>query len=205
MSAAPSPTSSPSTRSGTTVFAKSPSTPQDQSIGVLAGLDELARRLGLPRSEMLRADAAHRAWHDGRDQRAARAQGRKGRAAHHRRPSRRAGDARGAEGQPLRPALAAAGAAGAAPAAPRRARAPARGRLGADAARRGLARRRHRDDQAVRRNVGRDLLPARLSQSRPRDRDRTAAAPRRCRTSSSRAPATCCRRSRNSSASRPRS
>jgi N-methylhydantoinase A len=39
---------------GTTVFAKSPSTPQDQSIGVLAGLDELARRLRLSRSEMLK-------------------------------------------------------------------------------------------------------------------------------------------------------
>ena len=38
---------------GNTVFAKSPSTPQDQSIGVLNGLDELARRLGLSRSEML--------------------------------------------------------------------------------------------------------------------------------------------------------
>ncbi|TPQ34834.1 hypothetical protein C2U70_15905, partial [Bradyrhizobium guangdongense] len=30
---------------GHTTFAKSPSTPQDQSIGVMAGLDELARRL----------------------------------------------------------------------------------------------------------------------------------------------------------------
>lgn len=38
---------------GRTVFAKSPSTPQDQSIGVMAGLDELARRLGLPVAEML--------------------------------------------------------------------------------------------------------------------------------------------------------
>jgi N-methylhydantoinase A len=38
---------------GTTFFAKSPSTPQDQSIGVLAGLDELARRLGIARSELL--------------------------------------------------------------------------------------------------------------------------------------------------------
>jgi N-methylhydantoinase A len=38
---------------GATSFAKSPSTPQDQSIGVLAGLDELARRLHLSRSEML--------------------------------------------------------------------------------------------------------------------------------------------------------
>ena len=39
--------------SGRTVFAKSPSTPQDQSIGVMAGLDELARRLNLSRAEML--------------------------------------------------------------------------------------------------------------------------------------------------------
>lgn len=40
---------------GRTVFAKSPSTPQDQSIGVMAGLDELAGRLGLPRADMLAA------------------------------------------------------------------------------------------------------------------------------------------------------
>jgi len=40
---------------GMTVFAKSPSTPQDQSIGVLAGLDELANRLGRPLGEMLAA------------------------------------------------------------------------------------------------------------------------------------------------------
>jgi N-methylhydantoinase A len=38
---------------GRTVFAKSLSTPADQSIGVMAGLDELARRLGLPVGEML--------------------------------------------------------------------------------------------------------------------------------------------------------
>src|ERR1700758_2117585 len=38
---------------GRTVFAKSLSTPQDQSIGVMAGLEELARRLGLPVAEML--------------------------------------------------------------------------------------------------------------------------------------------------------
>jgi N-methylhydantoinase A len=38
---------------GTTSFAKSPSTPQDQSIGVLAGLEELARRLGMPRNKLL--------------------------------------------------------------------------------------------------------------------------------------------------------
>src|SRR6516165_7194161 len=41
--------------SGRTVFAKSPSTPADQSIGVMAGLDELARRLKLTRTEMLAA------------------------------------------------------------------------------------------------------------------------------------------------------
>ncbi|MEW6641769.1 MAG: hydantoinase/oxoprolinase family protein [Pseudomonadota bacterium] len=40
---------------GRTVFAKSPSTPQDQSIGVMSGLDELARRLDLTRAEMLAA------------------------------------------------------------------------------------------------------------------------------------------------------
>src|SRR6202163_3469142 len=39
--------------SGHTVFAKSPSTPADQSIGVMAGLEELARRLKLTREEML--------------------------------------------------------------------------------------------------------------------------------------------------------
>jgi N-methylhydantoinase A len=38
---------------GRTVFAKAPSTPSDQSIGVIAGLDELARRLKLSRAEML--------------------------------------------------------------------------------------------------------------------------------------------------------
>ena len=38
---------------GRTVFAKSPSTPADQSIGVMAGLEELARRLGVTRAEML--------------------------------------------------------------------------------------------------------------------------------------------------------
>src|SRR5882757_2140909 len=40
---------------GHTVFAKSPSTPADQSIGVMAGLDELARRLGVTRAAMLAA------------------------------------------------------------------------------------------------------------------------------------------------------
>src|SRR3954468_23789361 len=39
--------------SGRTIFAKSPSTPADQSLGVMAGLDDLARRLGVTRAEML--------------------------------------------------------------------------------------------------------------------------------------------------------
>jgi N-methylhydantoinase A len=40
---------------GRTVFAKSLSTPEDQSIGVMSGLQELARRLGMPLAEMLAA------------------------------------------------------------------------------------------------------------------------------------------------------
>src|SRR5262249_15330924 len=39
--------------SGRTVFAKSPSTPADQSLGVMTGLEALARRLGVTRSQML--------------------------------------------------------------------------------------------------------------------------------------------------------
>ncbi len=46
---------------GRTVLAKSPSTPDDQSVGVMAGLDELARRLGMERASMLAA--AHRIVH----------------------------------------------------------------------------------------------------------------------------------------------
>ena len=38
---------------GKTVFAKSPSTPSDQSVGVMAGLEELARRLKRTRADML--------------------------------------------------------------------------------------------------------------------------------------------------------
>ena len=38
---------------GATLFAKSPSTPADQSVGVMAGLEELARRLNLSRTDML--------------------------------------------------------------------------------------------------------------------------------------------------------
>src|ERR1700748_237599 len=39
---------------GRAVFAKSLSTPQDQSVGVMAGLDELARRLNLSCADMLK-------------------------------------------------------------------------------------------------------------------------------------------------------
>ncbi|MDE5457676.1 hydantoinase/oxoprolinase family protein [Bradyrhizobium sp. CSA112] len=39
--------------SGRTIFAKSPSTPADQSLGVMTGLEELARRLNVTRAEML--------------------------------------------------------------------------------------------------------------------------------------------------------
>ncbi|MBV9561639.1 MAG: hydantoinase/oxoprolinase family protein [Bradyrhizobium sp.] len=39
--------------SGRTVFAKSLSTPEDQSLGVMTGLEELARRLDLSRADML--------------------------------------------------------------------------------------------------------------------------------------------------------
>ena len=46
---------------GCTVFAKSPSTPDDQSVGVMAGLDELAHRLGMSRASMLAE--AHRIVH----------------------------------------------------------------------------------------------------------------------------------------------
>ena len=40
---------------GKLTLAKSPSTPQDQSLGVMAGLEELAQRLNLSRSDMLKA------------------------------------------------------------------------------------------------------------------------------------------------------
>ncbi|MDB5615905.1 hydantoinase/oxoprolinase family protein [Tardiphaga sp.] len=40
---------------GHTVFAKSPSTPTDQSIGVMTGLEELARRVNLSRAALLAA------------------------------------------------------------------------------------------------------------------------------------------------------
>ena len=80
--------------SGKTVFAKSPSTPADQSVGVMAGLEELARRLKLTRAEMLGRDRPGGSRHHGCDQCPAGAKRRQGRAAHHRGPSRRHRDAR---------------------------------------------------------------------------------------------------------------
>src|SRR5271169_1610443 len=44
-----------SDEAGHAVFAKSPSTPADQSIGVMAGLEQLAKRLNLSRGELLAA------------------------------------------------------------------------------------------------------------------------------------------------------
>jgi len=44
-----------SDETGHAVFAKSPSTPADQSIGVMAGLEELAKRLKMTRGELLAA------------------------------------------------------------------------------------------------------------------------------------------------------
>src|SRR6266478_6504307 len=46
-----------SDEAGHAVFAKSPSTPADQSIGVMAGLEQLAKRLNLSRGELLAATA----------------------------------------------------------------------------------------------------------------------------------------------------
>jgi len=45
-------------RNGRTVFAKSPSTPHDQSVGVIAGLEELARRHELSLAELLERTSA---------------------------------------------------------------------------------------------------------------------------------------------------
>ena len=188
---------------GATSFAKSPSTPQDQSIGVLAGLDELARRLHLSRGEML--EQTQRIVHGATVATNALLE-RKGAkvallttAGHRDVLEMREGlkDNRyDLRSPPPR-------AAGAAQLAARRARTPARRRFGADAARRRIARCGDCNHQAVRRHVGRHLLPARLSQSRTRDRDRAAPARAHCRTCSSPVRATCCRRSRSTSASRP--
>ena len=99
---------------GRTVFAKSPSTPADQSIGVMAGLEELARRLNVTRADMLAA--TDRLVHGTTVATNAllERKGAKVALLDHRRPSRRHRNARRPQARPLRSALAAAGAAGAA-------------------------------------------------------------------------------------------
>ena len=166
---------------GRTVFAKSLSTPQDQSIGVMAGLDELARRLDLSRADMLAqtqrlvhgttvatnallerkgAKVALLTTEGHRDVLEMR-EGLKGNRY----------DLRSPPPEPLVPRELRFGV---------RERLQA-GRRGADAARSSLARRGHRRDQGIRRDLGRDLLPACLSQSRARDRRSRAAGARAAR------------------------
>ena len=127
---------------GRVTLAKVASTPADQSLGVMEGLDRLAEALGIDPCHHARAHRAHRAWHDGGDQCAARAQGRQGRPADHGRPSRHHRDARGAQGRSLQFAPAAADAARAARTSAGCARAHAAGWSRRDRARSRLARRR---------------------------------------------------------------
>ena len=113
-SAGPTPISWPRTRAGGRYLQNRHPPRRISRFGVMAGLDELARRLNVTRAEMLAVDRPAGSRHHGCDQRAAGAQGRKGRAADHRRPSRRHRNARGSQARSLRPAFAAAGAPGAA-------------------------------------------------------------------------------------------
>jgi hypothetical protein len=101
-------------RRGRTVIAKAPSTPADPSLGVLDGLERLARALGTTLAPLLAEHRSHRPRHDRRHQRAAHARRRAGRPAGDRGPSRRPRDARGSEGRALRSAPAASRTAGAA-------------------------------------------------------------------------------------------
>ena len=191
--------------SGRTVFAKSPSTPADQSIGVMAGLEELARRLNVTRAEMLAA--TDRLVHGTTVATNALLERKGAKVAlltteGHRdviemreglKPDRY--DLRSPPPEPL---------------VPRERRFGVRERLKAsgealiplDAASLG-------DTIAAvkefRRDVGRGLLLAFVSQSRPRTCGRRTPGNASCQRSASPDPATCCRRSRNMSASRPRS
>ena len=152
------------------MFAKALSTPQDQSIGVMAGLDELARRLGLSRAEMLAQ--TQRLVHGTTVATNALLE-RKGAkvallttAGHRDVLEMREGlkgnryDLRTPPPEPL---------------VPRELRFGVRERLRpngevATPLDHGLAWRSHRRDQGIRRDLGRDLLPAFLSQCRARDR-----------------------------------
>ena len=60
---------------GGVTLAKSPSTPEDQSIGVMAGLERLAARLDTDSGRAVRPDGPHCSRCHGRHQRAAGAQG----------------------------------------------------------------------------------------------------------------------------------
>ena len=61
---------------GTMTIAKAPTTPADQSDGVLAGIALRRRAAGPRRRRPAGRDRSDRARHDGRDQRAAGGQGR---------------------------------------------------------------------------------------------------------------------------------
>ena len=190
---------------GRVTLAKAASTPGDQSLGVMDGLDRLAEALGLDRAAMLARHRAHRPRHHGRDQRAARAQGRQGRPADHRGPSRHHRDARGAEGRPLQSAPAAAE-----QLVPRERRLGVRERMRPDgrveiALDRGSLRDAIARPEEPGRGGRRRLLPAQLA--RRRHERITAEAVRAampgvyvCALL-----ARCCRRSRSTSASAPRS
>ena len=161
--------------SGRTVFAKSPSTPADQSLGVMAGLEELARRLNVSRAEMLAA--TDRLVHGTTVATNALLERKGAKVAlltteGHRdviemreglKPDRY--DLRSPPPEPL---------------VPRERRFGVRERLKAngevvDSARCEIARRRHCRHQAIRRDLGRGVLPAFLSQSRSRTRRRRTA------------------------------
>ena len=190
---------------GRTIFAKSPSTPADQSIGVMAGLEELARRLSVTRAEMLAA--TDRLVHGTTVATNALLERKGAKVAlltteGHRdviemreglKPDRY--DLRSPPPEPL---------------VPRERRFGVRERLKANGERR---RSRSTTPRSMRRS------PPSSNPARPRSRcascipisiprmnsPRSSAWRGNCRTSASRAPATCCRRSRNMSASRPRS
>ena len=64
MSAARSPTSSVSLPTGEVLLDKTPTTPEDQSIGVMNGIGQLAQRLGLPLADFCASARDPRARHD---------------------------------------------------------------------------------------------------------------------------------------------
>ena len=83
---------------GRVVIAKSASTPEDPSIGVMDGIGLLAAELRQGSPGAPGGHRSHRPRNHGGDQRAPRTQGRQGRHAHHGRPPRHHRDARRAQG-----------------------------------------------------------------------------------------------------------